>query len=622
MTHYVTSTLFIYTESTHALAEELQKNEFNTQVFPVKLESFLQQPSQYLKKTNHVIISGLLTEIKVIISLSIQYKFSIGLIPDPSEKRLISLFDLPSKSATIIELALQNSAQEIDIALCNGEVLLFNATIGKLPLLDATDQSHKARFFFNSLKRSFQLKLCKFKFITEKGQELTTAASGCMILNKQQNNIISKLIPTNGGISVIISSPNSIAVYCNILLKLLYNSGKKVRTPQGIGYIESTNIKIETRTPLNVNIDGNSETSTPLKCQLHAKASLINTGENYINGAISSKESVKVTYLPNEKEIEEVSRNNIPFFTHASEERFRDLFISLRDDAKINSIYITLIILSTMLATIGLFQGSSAVIIGAMLLAPLMAPIVSLAMGLLRGNIELLKNSISKIALGVFLALLASAIIAQIFPHKMITGEISARLSPTLLDLAVAIISGIAGAYSKSFKEIIQSLAGVAIAVALVPPLAVAGIGIGRVNLDFFLHAFLLFSTNLIGITLAATLTFRILGFSPIVYAKRGISIVFLLFMLISIPLYTSYERIITTLNFESAMERNRFLVNGKYIMIHNPRLTISEGTHFLLADVLTRDSIERRDLIDLKNKIKLHFTDDLVIKIRILYIL
>jgi len=74
------------------------------------------------------------------------------------------------------------------------------------------------------------------------------------------------------------------------------------------------------------------------------------------------KESIKIAYLPNEKELEQVSHQNIPFFSHASEQRFRELFISLRNDAKISSIYITLMVLSTMLATVGLFQGSTAVV--------------------------------------------------------------------------------------------------------------------------------------------------------------------------------------------------------------------------------------------------------------------
>ena len=74
----------------------------------------------------------------------------------------------------------------------------------------------------------------------------------------------------------------------------------------------------------------------------------------------------------------------MPFFTYASEERFKDLFTALRDDARLDSTYLILMVLSTVLATVGLYLNSSSVIIGAMLLAPLMAPIIALAMSLLR----------------------------------------------------------------------------------------------------------------------------------------------------------------------------------------------------------------------------------------------
>ncbi|MCK5354718.1 MAG: TIGR00341 family protein, partial [Methyloprofundus sp.] len=556
--------------------------------------------------------------------------FSIGLIPDKAEKKLIKSFDLSSEYNDAIELALREDAQAIDLILCNGQILLFKATIGWLPLMDSSNETNTISFWVKSLKNSFQLRLLKFCFTTAKGKKIKTAATGCMIIQRHRGSFLSKLIEDDssirdGSISMVVFSPISIVVYFNILLRLLAGSKSSDRLPQGIGFIKSSQVNIQTSKPLDVIIDDNSITQTPLHCETLQKAIRVNVGawlaaDN--KSAQISKESIKIAYLPNEKELEQLSQQKIPFFSHASEERFRDLFISLRDDAKINSTYITLMVLSTMLATIGLFQGSTAVVIGAMLLAPLMAPIVSLAMGLLRGNMELLKSSVAKIALGVTLALLASALITQIFPHKMITSEISARLSPSLLDLAVAIVSGIAGAYSKSFKEIIQSLAGVAVAVALVPPLAVAGIGIGRGNIDFFLQAFLLFSTNLVGITLAATFTFRVLGFSPIVHAKRGIGLVLILFMLISVPLYASYERIIETIRFETLMEKNRFLVNGKYIMVQNPRLTHSEHTKMLLIDILTRDDIDRKDLIELKKKIKLHFNAKVIIKTRILYIL
>ncbi|NOR79371.1 MAG: TIGR00341 family protein [Methyloprofundus sp.] len=630
MTNYVSSTLFVYTSATQPLSDVLQDNEFGTQIIPVALEALLLNPAMHLKDIQHVVIAGSLSEIKAILSLALEYHFSVGIIPDRTETKLIKSFDLPAERNKTIELALRDDSQAIDLILCNEQILLFKATIGWLPLMDSSPEANKLKFLLKSLKKSLQLKLLKFCFTTAKGKKLKTAASGCMIIQRHRGSFMSKLIENDssirdGSISMVISSPTSVVVYFNIILRLLAGSKSSDRLPQGIGFINSRQIDIDTESKLDVIIDDNSVTQTPLHCKTLVKAVRVNVGEWLAKdnkNAQISKESVKIAYLPNDKELEQVSRQNIPFFSHASEQRFRELFISLREDAQVSSIYITLMILSTMLATIGLFQGSTAVVIGAMLLAPLMAPIVSLAMGLLRGNIELLKNSVTKIITGIALALLASVLITQLFPHKMLTSEMLSRTNPSLLDLAVAIVSGIAGAYSKSYKEIIQSLAGVAIAVALVPPLAVAGIGIGRGNLDFFLHAFLLFSTNLVGITLAATFTFRILGYSPIIYAKRGIGIVFVLFMVISIPLYSTYERIVETIAFESLMEKSRFLVNGKYILVQNPRLTHSGDIKVLLADIITHDDLDRKDLIELKKKIKLHFNARVIIKVRVLYIL
>ncbi len=184
--------------------------------------------------------------------------------------------------------------------------------------------------------------------------------------------------------------------------------------------------------------------------------------------------------MPVGKELEKAKKKEIPFFTYASEERFRDLFVALRDDARLNSSYFVLMILSTVLATVGLYMNSASVIIGAMLLAPLMAPVISLAMGLLRFDKAMFRSSLLKIFLGLCIALATGAVIAMLSVYQPLTAEMKGRLNPTVLDLLVAVFAGIAGAYTKSFKEILQSLVGVAIAVALVPPLATAGIGIGR----------------------------------------------------------------------------------------------------------------------------------------------
>jgi uncharacterized membrane protein len=196
-----------------------------------------------------------------------------------------------------------------------------------------------------------------------------------------------------------------------------------------------------------------------------------------------------------------------------------------------------------------------------------------------------------------------------------------ARLHPTLLDLGVAIISGIAAAYSKSFKEILQSLAGVAIAVALVPPLSVAGIGIGRWDFHFFSQAFLLFQTNLVGIVLAATLTFRLLGFSPMVRSKLNLSIVLFILTLTTIPLYLSYDQIVQKRMLEETWQKERFLVNGKYIIVKGADITWRGEKEVVVMDIMTRNLLNRNDLNVLKKKIQTNFTKKIVIRAKTIYI-
>jgi len=202
-------------------------------------------------------------------------------------------------------------------------------------------------------------------------------------------------------------------------------------------------------------------------------------------------------------------------------------------------------VLSTLLAVLGLFANSAPVIIGAMILAPLMSPIISLSMGVLRQHDQLTIESAKALGWGIGLSLLFATVLTWVTPLQTINPQIEARLSPTLLDLGVAIISGIAGAYAHSRSEVAKSLAGVAIAVALVPPLAVAGIGIGWMDWSVFWGAWLLFLTNLVGIVLAAALTFMFLGFSPFSRAKRGLVLSLIVVGVVSIPLLFSFMRMV-----------------------------------------------------------------------------
>jgi len=307
----------------------------------------------------------------------------------------------------------------------------------------------------------------------------------------------------------------------------------------------------------------------------------------------------------------------IPLFSYASEDRFKELFMSLREDAELNKHYVMLMVLSTLLATIGLLSNSSAVVIGAMLLAPLMAPIVSLSMGILRGDERMLKASLLKIVVGIMLALVASASVVLLLPNMEMTSEMLARINPTILDMAVAIFSGVAAAYSKSFKKIAQNLAGVAIAVALVPPLSVAGIGLGYGDLYVFGGAFLLFFTNLVGISLAATITFLLLGFSSVVKSTKSMIIVSILMVAVTFPLFISYQRIIDTYELRTEFKQNRYLVNDKYVIIKYASIIEHENGTIVDLLILVHAHLNRDDLVLFKQKLEDQFHMKLFIRVR-----
>jgi len=630
MTFHDGSVIFVYSPESQYLCEKLEQHPSARNISFHTFEAFSNHDSAFYLECEHIVISGSTEEIKTILCIAIKYDISVGLIPLEDQKYLTRYLDLPTNTDKAIDVALQNNAQPMDIVICNNKIVLFKATIGWIPLMDATSNTRQLSILTNSLRRIVGLKLLIFSFLTANNKKIKTAASGCMIIRHHKGSLATRLIPDSGSVrdgtlSLFITSPFSIIEYLKFIAQAITPSIKLKRLPKSIGYIKSRHIEIDSDKQLDVYIDGEKSTSTPLICETVPEAIRINVGDwlqEENEQAQTAKESIKIDNLPDEKELVKSTQKFVPFFSYASEERFRELFTALRADASITTFYIILMFLSTFLATVGLFQNSAAVIIGAMLLAPLMAPIVSLSMGLLRHDQKLLTFSIQKIVLGISITLFASSLFTLLLPHNPITDEMQARVSPNILDLVVAIVSGIAAAYSKSYKEIVQSLAGVAIAVALVPPLAVAGIGLGRGDIMFFLSAFLLFSTNLIGITLAATLTFRVLGYSPVIRHKLGLQFIVILLVVITIPLYLSYNRIVDEVLYEKSLQTERFIVNEKYLIILNANVIRENEKEIVNISILAREVLTRQDLNLLKIKIQNYFNTQLPIRTDISYTL
>jgi len=628
MAEYVDKALYIYNEGSAIYVDAVVHNPVGVLVTPVVLEEFRANHETFLSNAGHVVVSGNLKAIKEILRLAMRHGFSVGLIPTSHQNETAKVYGFPETLEENIKIALRNDALPIDIILCNDEILLFKATVGHLPLLDSPMDTGKANLILTALKRLLRLRFHPLKIAIGDKQRIETAGNGCMILQHHENTLASRLIAhdsaiNDGMISLIVSAPLSVVDYFKFLYHITFRKNRSANLPT-TGYVKCPEIYIETEEALPVLIDGKATTRLPLRCKTIPEAVRLNVGESLRgNGKAQkpAKEKIQIENLPTGKELAKTKGKRIPFFPFATEENFRNLFVSLRKDAEINATYVILIILSTMLATIGLYQGSSAVVIGAMLLAPLMSPIVSLSMGLVRYDAGISRASLIKISLGTGLALFSAALITLLFPYRPLTPEMQARLQPSLLDLFVALVSGVAGAYAKSHKEIIESLAGVAIAVALIPPLAVAGIGLGMGNFFFFTHAFLLFLTNLFGIILAAIFTFRILGYSSVVGNKRGVVLVGILVMLVAIPLFITTKKMMTTYTLEKRWQQERFLVNDKYLIVKDARIIYQRNRKLLFATVLSREPLNRKDLNLLRNKIQDNITGDMKIRIQVIYI-
>jgi uncharacterized hydrophobic protein (TIGR00271 family) len=174
------------------------------------------------------------------------------------------------------------------------------------------------------------------------------------------------------------------------------------------------------------------------------------------------------------------------------------------------------IIFSAGIATFGLILNSPAVIIGAMLISPLMSPIMATGLALAAGDLYLTLKAIANLAASISLAIAFSALIVWLLPFHSATPEILARINPTLLDLGVAIFSGLAGSVAVcrfGGSEAVATLPGVAIAVALMPPLCTVGFGLGSgANNRIMGGAGLLFLTNLVAIVASAFAVFLLVG--------------------------------------------------------------------------------------------------------------
>ncbi len=195
------------------------------------------------------------------------------------------------------------------------------------------------------------------------------------------------------------------------------------------------------------------------------------------------------------------------------EELSDDLDLRSGDTRAKQSAFWTMLVLSGIIASAGILADSTATVIGAMIIAPLSTPIMGIALGVVKQE----RIGAGRfVILGALLVVLIGVIAAFVVPDVDVHGnsQITSRTSPTMVDLIAAIATGLAGAVGLSRRDVAAVLPGVAIAISLVPPLAVVGICLGEGSISLAMGALVLFVSNLVSMVIAGTVLFAALGYS------------------------------------------------------------------------------------------------------------
>jgi uncharacterized hydrophobic protein (TIGR00271 family) len=523
------------------------------------------------------------SRIRELMPMAIARQWQVGILNHPEARQTAGALGVPGNLIKDIKHYLRCKAIKVDVLTCNDRLVLSSVIIGDSFTQHPFDVDYRPTRLDRvaaALKAIKHLRLRGFKLTTGKGQKIQLAALGLWVTKNARSGLLgqslSEAISTaDGRFTLVALSPRSVLSYLWLLLRILFP--KKIdpaRLPTSVGMMRNRQTHLESDDEIEYLIDGQRESASTIDLKIDEQGMYLLPGPKFVfdeeNQQKVDKDNIKVDHLPLDESAQLLLGAPLPFFSRAGEEEHRGLFVSLRSSAVLSSSYMVLMLLSTMLALTGLYANSAPVIIGAMILAPLMSPIISLAMGLARTELQLIRSSLRTLLYGIGAGLFCGITFAWLMPTESFTAEMQSRISPTLLDLAVAVVSGVAGAYAHAKEEIAKSLAGVAIAVALVPPLSVAGIGVGWAEWEMARGAGLLFITNIVGISLAATVTFLVLGFAPFKRAQKGLFISLLLMSLIAVPLYFTFQEMIERGRISAQIPRGQFELAGLQVRLRN----------------------------------------------------
>lgn len=280
-----------------------------------------------------------------------------------------------------------------------------------------------------------------------------------------------------------------------------------------------------------------------------------------------------------------------------------DVEQSIRAGVDFKGSQLLVLIFAIFIASLGLNTDSTPVVIGAMLISPLMGPIIGMGLGIGIADFELLRRSFRNISMAVLGSLVASAIYFLISPQYEGSSQLLARTSPSIYDVFVALFGGAAGFVSIACRNKGQVMPGVAIATSLMPPLCTAGYGLATMQMHFFLGALYLFFTNMIFILFATWIGVKILKYKAVVYqnSKRSkhvqLFVTIVVFCTVGVSCFLTYQMIRKNIFYAKAQNfvEQQMVFPNTQVLSHKEY--ISGGKRYidvtLIGNAMPKDSLQ-----------------------------
>lgn len=294
----------------------------------------------------------------------------------------------------------------------------------------------------------------------------------------------------------------------------------------------------------------------------------------------------------------------LSYFNVASDlEPQNDAEASIRAGVSFKGSQLLVLIFAIFIASLGLNTDSIPVIIGAMLISPLMGPIIGIGLAIGIEDFTLLRRGLKNILMAVLGSLLASAIYFLISPQYESASQLLARTSPSIYDVFIALFGGAAGIVSIACRNKGEVMPGVAIATSLMPPLCTAGYGLATLQAHFFFGALYLFFTNTIFILFAAWIGVKLMGYKKVVYqdtrrAKRVQAVVYTVIgMTVALSIYLTVQMIRTNVFMSKASQfvENEMVFPNTQVLSHKE---YKKGDRryidvTLIGEALPKDSLQ-----------------------------